>query len=299
MLQAAGNIKAAAGLLRLHEESVQGIMERAVARGLLQRSVEEVTKVGIDDKSFGRGHDAATLCNDLEAGRVLEVVRGTTVEAACAAISCLPQEQAAKVEAAALDLSAAYKKALMLKLPQALQVYDKYHISALLGAAVDTVRRTEHKALSAAGDTILKGTRYDWLFDPAELSEERLTRLDTLLAADLRTGRAYGYRINFQNFWACATREEAEAFFEKWHRSAVRSGLAPVVRVAVTLKTHLEGLLNYFTHRISNAVSEGLNSTIQKLKANARGFRNFANFRTRILFYLGKLSLIPQTHSSV
>jgi transposase len=89
----------------------------------------------------------------------------------------------------------------------------------------------------------------------------------------------------------------------------VRSRLAPVVKVAGTLKAHLAGLLNYFTHRIClrlsplrsgcNAVSEGLNSTIQKLKANARGFRNFANFRTRILFYLGKLSLTPQTHSSV
>ena len=56
---------------------------------------------------------------------------------------------------------------------------------------MDQVRRAEHKALSASGDDTLKGRRYDWLFDPAELSESRLARLDALLAADLRTGRAY------------------------------------------------------------------------------------------------------------
>jgi len=41
-------------------------------------------------------------------------------------------------------------------------------------------------------------------------------------------------------------------------------------------------------------MSEGLNSAIQKLKATARGFRNFAHFRTRILFFLGKLNLKPE-----
>jgi transposase len=65
--------------------------------------------------------------------------------------------------------------------------------------------------------------------------------------------------------------------------------------VARTLKAHLEGLLNYFTHGITNAMSEGLNSTIQKLKTMARGFRNFAHFRIRILFFLGKLDLNFQT----
>ena len=42
-----------------------------------------------------------------------------------------------------------------------------------------------------------------------------------------------------------------------------------------------------------NAVTEGLNSKIQALKANARGFRSFANYRTRILFFCGKLDLNP------
>ncbi|MFN5538604.1 MAG: transposase, partial [Candidatus Melainabacteria bacterium] len=36
-----------------------------------------------------------------------------------------------------------------------------------------------------------------------------------------------------------------------------------------------------------------INSLIQGLKAIARGYRNFDNFRISILFHLGKLSLYP------
>ena len=59
------------------------------------------------------------------------------------------------------------------------------------------------------------------------------------------------------------------------------------------LKAHLLGLLNYFAHPVTNAITEGFNSRIQAIKADARGFRSFANYRIRILFHCGKLDLRP------
>jgi transposase len=66
-----------------------------------------------------------------------------------------------------------------------------------------------------------------------------------------------------------------------------------MIAVAHILKRHLENLLTYLKHRITNAVTEGLNSKIQSIKSAARGFRNFQNYRTRILFFCGKLDLYP------
>ena len=66
-----------------------------------------------------------------------------------------------------------------------------------------------------------------------------------------------------------------------------------MIEVARMLKRHLDNLLTYLKHHITNAVTEGLNSKTQSIKANARGFRIFKNYRTRIRFFCGKLDLDP------
>ncbi len=85
----------------------------------------------------------------------------------------------------------------------------------------------------------------------------------------------------------------AADFFSDWYGWAVRSQLPPIVAKAKMLKRHLDHLLSYFRQPITNATSEGFNSKIQSLKSAARGFRVFENYRTRILFYCGKLQLAP------
>jgi transposase len=59
------------------------------------------------------------------------------------------------------------------------------------------------------------------------------------------------------------------------------------------IKNYLLNILTYFKHQISNAVAEGLNSKIQTIKANARGYRSFEGFRHSILFYCGGLDMRP------
>ena len=172
-------------------------------------------------------------------------------------------------------------------------MHDRFHVSKLLGEAVDQVRRAEHKQLSAAGDERLKGSRYLWLWHPAELRGEKLEAFEALAWQNLRTARAYYHRLQFLEFWQCKDILEAQRHFTQWYQEARRSQLGPIKKVAATLKEHLSGLLQYFKHRITNAVTEAFNSTIQSLKASARGFRNFEHYRTRILFFLGSLNLHP------
>ena len=53
--------------------------------------------------------------------------------------------------------------------------------------------------------------------------------------------------------------------------------------------------MTYTLHKITNSLTEGFNSKIQCIKVNARGFRSFDSYRTRFLFFCGKLSpLTPQ-----
>ena len=100
-------------------------------------------------------------------------------------------------------------------------------------------------------------------------------------------------KTTFESFWVQADAPRGLAFFKQWKHRALRSRLPIFVKLAQSLATSLPELLNYFEYRISNAMSEGFNSVIQPLKAAARGFRNFANYRSRIRFFCGKLDLKP------
>ena len=78
----------------------------------------------------------------------------------------------------------------------------------------------------------------------------------------------------------------------------MRSRIEPIKTVTKMLRRHNDGLINYTKHRITNAAAEGFNSSIQAIKTNARGFRSFANYRIRILFFCGKLDLRPASVGS-
>ena len=294
VLQMARSVQQAADWLRLDWDAVQRILERAVERGLARRELEGLKHLGLDEKSFRRGQNYISVLTDLgPKPRVLEVVEGRRTEDAVGLIHTLPEAQRAPVVAVAIDMSAAYAAAVHEALPAAAVVYDRFHVSKLLGEAVDQVRRAEHKELSAAGDDRLKGSRYIWLWHPAELSGQKLEAFEALAYQNLRTARAYYHRIQFIGFWECTSVAEAHLYFNQWYQEARRSQLEPIKKIAVTLREHLLGLLAYFQHRITNAVTEAFNASIQSLKASARGFRNFEHYRTRILFFLGRLNLNP------
>ena len=66
VIDACGTVSKAAGLLRLDWDAVQRIIDRGVGRGLERRALEGVEYVGMDEKSFRRGHRYITLLNDIK-----------------------------------------------------------------------------------------------------------------------------------------------------------------------------------------------------------------------------------------
>jgi transposase len=296
VMQACKTLADATRLLSISWDEAQRIMDRAVARGLTRRQSVTMPHLGIDEKSFGRGHDYATVLLDLSRECVHEIGPERTKEATMDLLTrAIPdKEQREEVSAVAMDMSAAFAAAVKEVLPSAAIVYDRFHVSKLLNAAVDQVRRAEHKRQSAAGNDSLKNSRYLWLSAPENLSDEKRTEFESVFRRNAVVGRAWTDRENFARFWECRTEAEGRQFFDRWEAGVFkRKKLEAMKQVAKTLRRHLEGLINYITHPLTNALAEGLNSLIAVLKGAARGLKNFANFRTRVLFYLGKLDLYP------
>ena len=156
----------------------------------------------------------------------------------------------------------------------------------LIGDAVDEVRRNEVKARPE-----LKGTRYVWTKNPANLTAKQGNMLDALATTNLKTARAWRMRLAFQDIYTQPSRGWGEMFFSRWISWAKRSRLEPMKAVARTMEKHREGILAWFDSRISNGLIEGINSFVQAAKAKAHGYRNRETLKAVTYLVAGKLDL--------
>jgi len=293
VLQAVRSKVQAQGLTELSWDQVDRIMERAVARGLARRSLEGLSYLGLDEKSFGKGHDYVSVLHDVVGRRVLDLVPERTREAADTLWAAIPEAQRQAVAAVAADMWQPYLEATRAAVPQAAIVHDKFHCAKELNKAVDLVRRREHRALKREGDETLSRTKYLWLKNPDNWTEHQRAHFRSLKLDSLKVGRAWAIKEAFADLWDYRYAASAKKFFDRWYFWATHSRLEPIIDAAKTLRRHLTGLLAYTKHRITNAVAETTNATIQLIKANARGYRNFTQYRIAILFHCGKLDLYP------
>jgi len=293
LILACQSLTAVGELLAISWSGVHAIQRRGVERGLLRRKRERVTHLGIDEKSFLSRHRYATVLSDLKRGRILEVTQGRDEAAAGAALDVLDAKQKAHVKAVAADMWVPYRKVVELKLTKADLVHDRFHVMGYLTKAVDKVRKSEHWALKAKGNEALKGTKYLWLTSRENWKAKQKQEYGELKGLNLKVGRAFAMKEQFRRFWGFRYAKPAEGFYKRWYFWATHSRLKPMIEAAKTIERHYENISNYFQHRITNAVAEGLNSKIQLIKSGARGFRNFDNFRVAILFHCGGLKLRP------
>jgi transposase len=297
LLQATQVQAKAAKLLRLSPGQVHDLMQRAVARGMKRRDSSEVIEhMSLDEKSFQRGHHYMTVLGDSLGKRVIDVTENRTQEAVEMLLrEALTPEQRESVESVSMDMWPAFMNAQKTTLPEADTVHDRFHIAAYLNDAVDKTRRSEDRDLTKRQDTSLKKTKYLWLRSGQNLTEKQQESLLALQGLELETAKAWAFKESFRSFFACQTEAEARSFFFTWYDAVIAFGNPYLVKVAQMLKNHLAGLLSYIRHRVTNAIAEGMNASIQQIKSNAKGFRRFASFRVAILFFLGKLDLYPHT----
>ena len=293
LLQHCRTVRGAALLAGITEDAADGVMRRAVARGLMRRELEPPQVLGFDEKAIRKGQRYTTIMTDLENGAVIDLVEGRTTEATLGLLALLPEGSKDSVQAVAMDMWPAYIAAVAQALPEAAIVFDKFHIKKHLNEAVDKIRRQEHRQLSAAGNLTLKDSKYLWLRRHRDLCKEAAERFRSLLIQDLQTGTAWALKENFDRFWGYTSQAWALKFLWDWVETARATDLSPLAKAADMIEKHAEGILNYLMHPITNAAAEGINSVIQSLKHAARGLPRFESLRIRVLFFLGKLNLKP------
>lgn len=292
------SISAVARRLRMTWDEVDGIMQRAVRRGLARRKHEPLTEIGIDETSFQRRHEYVTVVTDIPRSRVVFVADGRGREAIEGFYDGLGSEKAAALSVVAMDMWRPYIDVTVERVAFAhLKIaFDRFHVAKHINEAVNTVRKDENRALLAAGDRRLLRTKFLWLMSPERreaLDEERSVQFEALRGASMKVARAWAIKETARSLWGYATRGWAERAWRKWIGWTMRSRLEPIKRAGGMVQRHLWGILNAVSLGATNAIAESLNARIQKVKARACGFRNRERFRNAIYFHCGDLQLYP------
>lgn len=291
----AASQKAVAERLGLSWDEVHGIMDRAVKRGLARREAEELPHIGVDEKAFRKGHRYATVVSDLYRNRVLYVAEDRKQSSLDGFWKSITAEQLGSIEGVAMDMWDPYENSVRQHVPGADEkiVYDKFHVAKHLGEAVDRVRRAENKTLRADGDERLVGTKYQWLRNPDNFTDQQWREFRALRTSNLKTARAWALKEQAMALWDFRYEPPARKHFAWWYRWATHSRLKPMIEKAKMLKSRVKNILTHMKTGLTNAVSESMNAKIQWVKYTARGFRNFQNFITAIYFHCGDLKLAP------
>lgn len=267
-----------------------------VAFGLARRDLSCITHIGIDEISRQKGHVYLTNVYNLRTGSLIWSGEGRTKDTLTAFFEFFGSERTAKLVGICCDMWPSYIEAVKAKAPQALLVFDKFHIVRKLTEAVDIVRKQEVSEKSAEHKGILAGTRYIWLKNPWNLTDKQKTSLGFLETLNLKIHRAYLLKESFRDFWQSTSKENARKFMEQWFTWAMESKIKPMQEFALLLKRHEENILTYFDMPISNGAVEGLNNKAKVISHRAYGFRSAKNYILNLYHCMGDLPMPTTLH---
>jgi transposase len=280
-------------------ECVYRSVEWFVQWGLAHRKLEEVRSIGVDEIHWGKSKRADNFLTviyqiDTPCRRLLWVGKRRTKATLRRGLAALGAEVVQGLRFVCSDMWQPYLRVMAAKAGQALHVLDRFHITSNLNQALDRVRRAESGRLRAAGRAQaeqLKNMRWKLLRRTSRVRGRARVQLGRLLRTKLVTARAWALKDLFEHFWTYKSVKHAAQFLDYWTWRALRSRIEPMKKVARTLRTHEELLLNWFRAKgeISSGAVEGLNNKIRVVTRRSYGFRTYAAMEIALYHTLGRL----------
>jgi transposase len=263
-----------------------------------------VRAVGVDETTFlaaapTHPTEFATGITDLTPGRparLLDVARGRSGPVLAGWLAVRDQQWKQHIRTASLDPFRGYATALSAQLPDAVRVLDPFHITKLALDALDQVRRRVQQDTHGH-----RGRTGDPLYGIRRILRRRQDRLSARARDRLRTGLLTG-DPDGETTLAWTIAQDLMGLYQ--HRDPVTARqraerliadlrvcpIGELARLGRTLTAWRPEFLAHFDHpTVSNGPTESLNLKIKNTKRKARGFRNFANYRLRLLLNHGRI----------
>jgi transposase len=280
------SIKDVAEELHLDWHAVKELDKRYMQEQLRRAKPPAPAVIGIDEIAVGRRHAYRIVVSDLIRRRPVWFGGIDRSEASLDAFyAWLGAKKAARVRLAVMDMWKAFEKSTRRNAPGAAILYDKFHVMAHLGEAIDEVRKQEYARLVGRDRSFIKGQKYTLLSNRANLTLDGRNALRKLLAANKRLNAAYLLKESFGQLWNYQTEGWARRFFENWKAALKWQRLKPYEKFARMIEKHWDGIASYCRaeNKVPLGFVEGINNKIRSIQKRAYGLRDEEYLRLKIL----------------
>jgi transposase len=274
--------------------------------GLEHRDLDGVEAIGIDEVQVRKGHHYATLVYQVDEGhkRLLGIEENRTEESLQQFFDKFDEgtkdedQRSKNIKWVCSDMWKAYLNVIGKVCTNALNILDRFHVKGHLTDAVNETRKMDVAKLKKEGrEAVLTKSKYIFLKNPENLTDDQADKLSDLLGYNLRVVRAYLMKEDFERFWEYKTPYWAGRFLDAWCNRAMRSKIEPMKKFVKMLRKHRELLMNWFKSQgLSSGAVEGFNNKVKLTTRKAYGFRSFDVLKIALFHALGKLTMPKFTH---
>ena len=268
---------------RIGSATIERWYQQQIKRRVSELSGRSCPRVlGIDEHFFTRKQGFATTLVDLKNHKVFDVVLGRSELSLRQYLSRLPGRE--KVQIVVMDLSETYRQIVQKYFPNAKIVADRFHVIRLvnqhflnLWKQQDPVGRMNRGLLSLM-------RRHQW-----NLSKEQRDNLARYLEPFPALKALYfaKQRLNKLLRLKNLTARHAQNFLSRLLKLITQFAQSPAKTLANTLKSWIEPIVRMWRFSKSNGITEGFHTKMEMMSRRAYGFRNFENYRLRVLAHCG------------
>ena len=244
-----------------------------------------------------------TVITDLNTHKVIWVTDGRDADSLEQFFVLLGKKACKKIEVVAADMHEEYAKAVAKHCPGATLVWDRFHVMQNFEKYVNDTRKALHEALrkNAAIKEKTRGQyRFVFLKKASRRTEAEQKHVDAVLKDNEQFMRLELIKERMITFFDQPDEYQARMVFHEVGTWIIEAGFEELKTWWWRMNNKWDQLANYFKHRVTSSVSEGINNVIKALKRRSFGFRNMEYFKLKIMQVCGYLNsrFIPQANQA-
>jgi transposase len=236
--------------------------------------------IGIDEHSFRRCPETGqtqfvSMIVDYNNRRVRELVLGKTCEDLRRDLAHIPTRE--NVKNVVIDMCDPFKKFAREFFPNTILIADKFHVLRLLSGSL--LRRRKE----ITGDRASARARRLLLMSAHRLDYARKHALFQFLKDYPELAELYAWKERLHGFYRIRGYNRAVIAFTHMTDAMALSPLPEIKTLRRTLMKWRNEILNYFSTGLTNARTEGFNNKAKVVKRMGYGYKQFRNYRLKVL----------------